>query len=250
MSHPHSLPLGAGAPLLRREVPENRVADELALRRHERKYLLGEQEASRVELQLAARPDCEIGPTVRILTFYLDREDASLARRLQAGRGARSRLRIRIYDGATERIAVERKYQRGSLVRKQRILCSPSELRPLLEGRDPRHRRLGIGRLVPAPIALCAVAYERRVLRDPAGTFRCSIDRALGAIRVGPGWLEELEAGRLPEVPPHVGAPVVVECKYGGQVPEEIASALDPHAAPGFSKLTWSCLQLGWFRDT
>jgi VTC domain len=221
-----------------------READALALLRYEFKHLLDPLEAAALESRLARAPGCIAEPGGRIVTLYLDTSDARLCRRLVAGRGAGSRLRLRWYGDVLEPLVVERKHHRGGLVRKTRLLVAVKELPDLLAGRDPRARRLGIGRLVPEPRAVCAVAYERRIYRDATGSFRITIDRGLRAAAPHPEWLPRLVAGHLPQVAPAGGAPVVAECKHHGAPPRWITAALAPHSALRFSKLAWAWQRL------
>ncbi len=221
-----------------------READALALLRYERKHLLDPLEAAALESRLARAPGCIGESGGRIVTLYLDRPDAMLCKRLVGGRGAGSRLRIRWYGDAPDPVVLERKHHRGGFVRKTRLLVPRREIAALLAGTDPRARRLGIGRLVHDPRALCAVAYERHIYRDAAGSFRVTIDRGLGAAPPPRDWLERLAAGSLPEVAPAAGAPVVVECKHTDVPPRWIESALATHPAQRFSKLAWAWQRL------
>lgn len=220
------------------------AADPLALLRYERKHLVERFEAAALEAQLARTPGCIQEAAGRIVTLYLDRRDAALCKRLIRGRGAGSRLRVRWYGETAEPLVLERKHHRDGLVRKSRLLVTRNELAALLTGADPRARSVGIGRLIGVPVPLCVVTYERRVYRDAAGTFRITVDRALGAARPRADWLERLAAGFLPDARPADGAPVVVECKHHGAPPRWIDEALAAHAAQRFSKLAWAYLRL------
>lgn len=218
--------------------------DPLAICRYENKHILDPLAAAMLEARLASTPGCVNEPVCWITTFYFDRADAALCRRNLRGVGACSRLRLRSYGKAGEPLVLERKHHRGGRVHKSRLAVTPPELPALLEGRDPRGRRVGIGRLVRDPIPVCMVAYERRIYRHASGAFRLTIDRRLGAAAPAPDWLERLQHGALPLVPPAPDAPVVVESKHGGDAPRWIAEALAAHAAPDFSKLAWAWLRL------
>jgi hypothetical protein len=214
--------------------------DPLALRRYENKFLLDGLEAAAIESWLAGTPGCVRESPRRITTIYLDDANEALCRRLLGARGARSRLRLRSYGDASDPLVLERKYEVAGMVRKSRLLCRPAGLPGLLGGSDPRAARLGFGRLVRAPVAVCVVAYERQVFRDAAGSFRFTIDRAMGAEVLPPHWLERLETGWLPDVQPADDAPLVVESKHLGSSPRWLEEALAPHVAPRFSKLAWA----------
>ena len=221
-----------------------RTADPLALLRYERKHLLEALEASALEARLARTPSCIGEPAGRIVTLYLDREDAALCRRLVDGKGAGSRLRVRWYGEAADPVVIERKHHREGLVRKTRLVVAARELPALLSGADPRARLIGIGRLLYAPLPLCVVAYERHVYRDAGGTYRVTIDRNLSAALPRLDWLARVATGSVPDAIPVPDAPVVVECKHHGEPPRWLETALAPHAAGRFSKLGWAYLRL------
>jgi len=218
--------------------------DPLALRRYESKHLLDRLEAAALETRLAGAPGCVNEPVRWITTIYLDGPGTPLCRRLVQGSGARSRIRIRSYGVPGDPLFLERKHHRRGQALKTRVPIAPAALPAVIAGADPRARLVGIGRLVQAPLPVCTVRYERRIYRDAAGTFRFTIDRALGAAAVAPDWLERLAAGELPAVEPAPDAPVVVECKHLGSPPRWIEEALAPHLAPDFSKLAWAFLRL------
>ena len=206
--------------------------DPLALRRYESKHLLDPLEAAALETRLAQTPGCVNEPVRWITTIYLDRGDAVLCRRVVRGRGSCSRIRIRSYGIAGEPVVLEHKRHRHGQIHKTRLLVPAAELPALLAGADPRGRQVGIGRLVEAPVAMCAVRYERRIYRDAANTFRFTIDRRLGAASLAAGWIDRLVAGELPAVEPAAAAPVVVECKHLGAGPPPVAGGGGRAPAP------------------
>ena len=221
-------------------------ADKL-IYRHEQKYLIdaGQEAILKLRAESVMMPDPHAGAqgSYEISSLYFDDLNDSCFFDTKDGIGDRAKYRIRIYNGDTGFIRMEKKIKHGEMTAKKSVKISKDECLGLMEGRFPESepgffeemRHTGV---MPKVI----VSYERIPYVYPAGNVRLTFDRGIESSSAVKHFLDGAKAGRcvLP-----VGA-TVMELKWDGLLPGHITDIfqLERLGRTNFSKYCM-CRQYG-----
>ena len=212
--------------------------------RHEYKIELapGDLGPLRRRLAVVARPDPHaVGGVYHIRSLYFDTPQDTALRQKLDGVDRREKFRLRLYNGDTALIHLEKKSRQGGLGSKAQARLSAGEVAALLAGdwgaladrNEPlvqeflcKHRLFGL-----APKTL--VEYTRRPFVYPAGNVRITLD---GQLRTGLRCTDFLDSG-CPTVPAP-GPYALLEVKWDAFLPDIIRAAigLDCRQTGAFSK--------------
>lgn len=220
--------------------------------RHEWKHEItpGDLPALRRRLRAITAPDPHgRGGAYLVRSLYFDTPDDRALREKLNGVNRREKFRLRYYGGDMSLIRLEKKSKVDGLCRKETACVTGAEVRALLagdlswmaeSGRDlawELRQKMLTQLLRPRTI----VDYTREAYVYGPGNVRVTMDRG---IRTGLGGTDFLDPGCL--TVPARDAPVVLEVKWDGYLPELIRCAVQlegRHTSP-FSKYA-ACRRYG-----
>ncbi len=191
--------------------------------RHELKFLVTEETLQRIRYRLMPLmiPDSHQGPegyTIRSL-YFDDFADSAVADIL-AGVDDRAKYRIRIYDGKTSFIRLEKKSKRANMCKKESKELTVEECRQYMAGVEHF--------MVPEMQAkhmrpVCIVEYDRYAYTYPIGNVRITFDRNIrGSARIQDFLNEKINC-----VPALGTNQHILEIKYDEVLPQFIAESVD-----------------------
>ena len=191
--------------------------------RHELKFLVSEETLQRIRYRLMPlmTPDPHQGPegyTIRSL-YFDDFVDSAMADIL-AGVDDRAKYRIRIYDGNSSFIRLEKKSKRANMCKKESKELTAEECQNYMAGTEhfmipemqAKHMR-----------PVCIVEYDRYAYTYPIGNVRITFDRNIrGSARV-----QDFLNGKINCVPALGVNQHILEIKYDEVLPQFIAESVD-----------------------
>lgn len=201
--------------------------------RHELKFFVNPQQylVLRSRLRHWLRPDTHAGPVgdYRISSLYLDdAADTALFAKL-SGLQNREKVRIRIYNGQSDVIMLEKKIKSGEGVRKERLRIDAQLYEAVLAGNPEPLRETGHPLLLDVAWQMAnrllrpkvIVDYVREAYIHPLGNVRVTFDKNL---RSG---LTNLDLFRQA---PYISAPLdgltILEVKYDSFLPRPVQDLL------------------------
>lgn len=217
--------------------------------RHELKFLVSDRELEiiRYRLRPLMRQDShQQAESYRVRSLYFDDLDDSCMRENEDGIDNRRKYRIRIYDGSTGVIKLEKKMKYRGMTRKISGRISQEECLAYMS-RDLVRLKPGAGELEKELYARIKIAgmhpvsvveYERTAFVEPRGNVRITFDRNISGSENIQGFLAEKFTG----VPLLDRGRHVLEVKYDELLPQYIAGVLETGALQrtAFSKYYYS----------
>ena len=202
--------------------------------RHELKFEVSAPELKKIEYRLKPFVKKDIHQQkdyYLIRSVYFDDFRGTCLDENEAGTDPRAKFRIRIYDGSSDLIRLEKKIKRQGMTRKESELMSYENCLTYLEGRVP-----GIGggagpvfkelfslALSKGMMPKCIVEYERSAYVYPAGNVRITFDRNIR----GSADVSALFDERIDAVPVNAQGRHILEVKYDELLPGFLLAALD-----------------------
>lgn len=213
--------------------------------RHEYKHVINlmDYHVLRRRIGLLARPDPNAGADGRyhIRSLYFDNEDDKALREKLYGLPNREKYRIRLYNGMSDVIRLEKKSKVSALCNKQSTELTREQAQQILAGDRAWMARSGNGLLTEFYAKLCyerlrpktIVDYWREAYFFPYGNVRLTFD---SDVRTG-GYTTSL-LGDVPTLP--VGEPglLLLEVKYDSFLPDVIRDLIQTNTrhTEAFSK--------------
>ena len=201
--------------------------------RHELKFLCssGQKAILLPRLSGLLKRDAHAGPTgqYRVRSLYFDKGSSGCLDN-ENGHDPREKYRIRIYNGSSDRIRLERKEKRRGLTRKTSCSLSREQCLFLMNGGTPPLddgapwllkslcAQISAEGMKPAVI----VEYDRTPYVYPLGNVRVTLDENICASSHVRAFLEP-ELPRRPILPP---GRLVLEVKYDELLPDYIHRTL------------------------
>lgn len=201
--------------------------------RHELKFLcsVGQKAMLRPRLMGLMKPDTHAGPSgqYRVRSLYFDSGHSGYLAN-ENGDEPREKYRIRIYNGSSDQIRLERKEKRRGLTRKvscalsrEQCLCLMNGEAPPLNAQAPWLLKnlcalIAAGGMAPTVI----VEYDRTPYVYPLGNVRVTFDENICASDRVSAFLES-ELPRRPILP---AGRLVMEVKYDELLPDYIHQIL------------------------
>jgi hypothetical protein len=214
--------------------------------RHEYKHTINllDYYSIRQRIKAVAMPDANADPDGRyfIRSLYFDNDDDKALREKLYGLPNREKFRIRLYNGRSDLIRLEKKSKRNGLCRKQSVPLSMEEVQQILDGdtawiRESSHplllefySKMAYQRLRPRTI----VDYWREPYVFPYGNVRVTFD---SDIRTGL-YATGLFTREIPTVPVGDRGTLLMEVKYDSFLPDIMRDVIRTNArkSGAFSK--------------
>ena len=219
--------------------------------RHEYKYLISEADARLLKLRLKhiMRPDPHAGKNGRytIRSLYFDDFRRTAFYEKMDGICMRSKYRLRIYNGSTDVIKLEKKEKHGNLTRKTALTVTREETAALQARNAPKNTGRELFDELAENIRLrgfrpmVLVDYDRTPFVCADGNTRITLDENL---RTRP-FRAELTASDAAMIPVLEKGQVILEVKFDDFLPGYLADALRdiPKAPMAISKFAL-CMNL------
>ncbi len=200
--------------------------------RHEIKYTLNMAEYLALKSRLIKlfTLDAHAGTLggYRVRSLYFDTMHDNALRDKADGVSVREKFRLRMYDGDSSYIKLEKKMKKNGLCAKRSALLSPEETLRLLSGdiewlkdrEDPVLWEL-FSKMTEGLRPKTVVEYTREAFVFPAGNVRVTLDSDIRTGLYATGFLEP----GLPLVPVFEDC-AVLEVKYDSFIPEIVAVAV------------------------
>lgn len=202
--------------------------------RHELKFLVSDAQMEMIgyRLKLLMRQDVhQKREAYTVRSLYFDDYYDSCMQENEEGIDNRRKFRIRIYDGDTAVIRLEKKVKYRGMTRKTGRAISKEDCLIYMSGRVPEIRpesgelekeiyaEVKIKGLHPVSI----VEYERTAFVEPKGNVRITFDRNISGNEKTDGFLER----KLQMIPLLPKGRHVLEVKYDELLPEYISRTLE-----------------------
>lgn len=205
---------------------------ELAVKRHEEKYLLNPAQALELQIMLDAllqRDRYSRKGAYYIRSLYFDTPDDQDYLDKVLGVERRQKIRLRIYDLAAPTLKLEIKNKQGSYSYKQGVTVDRTAAQALIDGDAAPLLALGSPTAVRAygffqrelrrPTAL--VDYERLAFWLPVEDLRITLDTHVRAAKS-----DRIFSDQVPMVGLHGGGTVILEVKYNRYLPHFLRGPL------------------------
>lgn len=212
--------------------------------RHEWKWAVGARELAilRQRLRAVMTPDSHGDQgSYRVRSLYFDTPDDRALREKLAGLSRREKFRIRLYDGSTDVIHLEKKVKNGGLGYKLTANVTAEQVTSILDGNlswmmdsdNPLVRELYCTMQTELLRPQVIVDYHREAFTYAPGNVRVTFDTD---VRAGPN----VSGFLLPDplTLPIPDKPAILEVKWDAFLPDTIRAAvhLDGVRAAPFSK--------------
>lgn len=205
---------------------------ELAVKRHEEKYLLNPAQALELQIMLDAllqRDRYSRKGAYYIRSLYFDTPDDQDYLDKVLGVKRRQKIRLRLYDLAAPTLKLEIKNKQGSYSYKQGVTVDRTAAQALIDGDAAPLLALGSPTAVRAygffqrelrrPTAL--VDYERLAFWLPVEDLRITLDTHVRAAKS-----DRIFSDQVPMVGLHGGGTVILEVKYNRYLPHFLRGPL------------------------
>lgn len=205
---------------------------ELAVKRHEEKYLLNPAQALELQIMLDAllqRDRYSRKGAYYIRSLYFDTPDDQDYLDKVLGVERRQKIRLRLYDLAAPTLKLEIKNKQGSYSYKQGVTVDRTAAQALIDGDAAPLLALGSPTAVRAygffqrelrrPTAL--VDYERLAFWLPVEDLRITLDTHVRAAKS-----DRIFSDQVPMVGLHGGGTVILEVKYNRYLPHFLRGPL------------------------
>lgn len=205
---------------------------ELAVKRHEEKYLLNPAQALELQIMLDAllqRDRYSRKGAYYIRSLYFDTPDDQDYLDKVLGVERRQKIRLRLYDLAAPTLKLEIKNKQGSYSYKQGVKVDRTAAQALIDGDAAPLLALGSPTAVRAygffqrelrrPTAL--VDYERLAFWLPVEDLRITLDTHVRAAKS-----DRIFSDQVPMVGLHGGGTVILEVKYNRYLPHFLRGPL------------------------
>ena len=212
--------------------------------RHEWKWAVGARELAilRQRLRAVMTPDSHGDQgSYRVRSLYFDTPDDRALREKLAGLSRREKFRIRLYDGSTDLIHLEKKVKNGGLGYKLTAKVTAGQVAGILDGdiswmmdsESPLVRELYCTMQPELLRPQVIVDYHREAFTYAPGNVRVTFDTD---VRAGPNVSDFLLPNPL--TVPIPNKPAILEVKWDAFLPDPIRAAvhLDGVRAAPFSK--------------
>lgn len=212
--------------------------------RHEWKWAVGARELAilRQRLRAVMTPDSHGDQgSYRVRSLYFDTPDDRALREKLAGLSRREKFRIRLYDGSTDLIHLEKKVKNGGLGYKLTAKVTAEQVAGILDGdiswmmdsESPLVRELYCTMQTELLRPQVIVDYHREAFTYAPGNVRVTFDTD---VRAGPNVSGFLLPNPL--TVPIPDKPAILEVKWDAFLPDTIRAAvhLDGIRAAPFSK--------------
>lgn len=200
--------------------------------RHELKFLVPDITLEKLRYRLSAVMEMdehhhESSYGIRSL-YFDDYDDKCLSENL-AGTDNRYKYRIRLYDGNTDYINLEKKYKLRGMTKKVMELVSASQARECAlsgcyEADTPLATELYASHLQSGMRPKCIVEYDRLAFVEPVGNVRITFDMNLRGSREVERFLDYSEDFTIPILPAGMH---ILEVKYDELLPRHILQLVD-----------------------
>ena len=202
--------------------------------RHEMKFLVSEGELEILHYRLLPVMKKDIhqkGNSYLIRSMYFDDINDSCKKENEDGIDNRRKFRIRLYDGSTDVLHLEKKEKYRGMTRKNSTDIDKSNCEKYMSGEIPGYRsdmteiekELYSEAMACQMMPKCIVEYERSAYIDPRGNVRITFDRNIaGCEKVNSFFNEKIY--KIPVLPK---GQHILEVKYDEFLPEYLAELLE-----------------------
>lgn len=202
--------------------------------RHELKFLVTDAQLSLIEFGLKPLMKQDVhqdGKAYTIRSLYFDDFHDSCMRENEDGIDNRKKYRIRIYNGESSVIKLEKKMKYRGMTKKVGAVLSIEECRTYMVGQTPALTAADadLKKELYAQIKgngmhpVCIVEYERCAFVEPVGNVRVTFDRNISGCDRCTDFLDK----EIPLIPLLPKGQHVLEVKYDELLPEYIAEVLN-----------------------
>ncbi len=199
--------------------------------RHELKFVISELLAEQIEFNIKHYMKLDgnhVESFYTVRSLYFDDIYDTCLKQLEAGTDNRYKYRIRLYNGMTDTIHLEKKSKTHEMTLKEMQDISRDEVQSLIEGSAPQ----GSGSLKMSLIRdhytrfmkpVCIVEYDRTAYTEECGNVRITFDRNVrGTYKTGKFLDKEISQKRvIPE------GQLILEVKYDEFLPSYILNAIN-----------------------
>lgn len=214
--------------------------------RHELKFLISGQDVARIDGRLSGLIPLDShmeNGCYTVRSLYFDDIYDSCLQEVISGVDMRRKFRIRLYNGSTDRICLEKKSKCRGMTRKDSQTVTVDDCLAYLDGlpvfgEGPVAQELFVATMQTGMVPKCIVEYERRAYVASEGNVRVTLDMDIrGTDDIGQFLQRECHdpAYVLPQ------GQHILEVKYDEFLPEYILQALDLNTLQrtSFSKYAW-----------
>ena len=194
------------------------------MQRHEEKYLIDYRQYALLKSRAMEilTPDTHGGSYTITSLYFDDLMDTALLEK-QDGLARHTKFRVRIYNGSSHTIKLERKVKQGILTEKQTAPITWEQIALLGASTDVAEpaKDLAAQMLSSAQRPAVTVRYRRDAFFYPGTDLRVTFDTDL---RVLPPTTESLFDPHIPGIPVLDANTVIMEIKYGSYLPTFVRS--------------------------
>ncbi len=200
--------------------------------RHELKFLISQGDMERIDARLECLMQRDIhqsGSAYTVRSLYFDDWLDSCLEEVLSGVDDRKKYRLRLYDGDTSLIHLEKKSKRRGMTRKESEGLSAEDCLAYMEGlpvpgSTPLTQELFAAMIRKGMVPKCIVEYERRAYVEPAGNVRITLDMDIRGTADTRQFLEPLCQGCTYVLPEGMH---ILEVKYDEFLPDHLLQAID-----------------------
>ena len=214
--------------------------------RHELKFLISQADVARIDARLSGlmRLDSHMeNGCYTVRSLYFDDVYDSCLEEVLSGVDARRKFRIRLYNGSTDRICLEKKSKRRGMTRKESQAVTVNDCLTYLDGlpvfgEGNVARELFTAMMQTGMTPKCIVEYERRAYVASQGNVRITLDMDIRGTRDTGQFLQPVCEDTVYALPQ---GQHILEAKYDEFLPEYILQAVDLNTLQrtSFSKYAW-----------
>lgn len=214
--------------------------------RHELKFLISQADVARIDARLSSLLSLDShmeNGCYTVRSLYFDDVYDSCLEEVLSGVDMRRKFRIRLYNGSTDRICLEKKSKLRGMTRKESQRVTKEDCLAYLDGlpvfgEGPVARELFTAMMQTGMTPKCIVEYERRAYVEAAGNVRITLDMDIrGTADIGQ-FLQRDCHDPVYVLPQGLH---ILEVKYDEFLPEYILQAVDLNTLQrtSFSKYAW-----------
>lgn len=199
--------------------------------RHELKFVISELLAEQIEFNIKHYMKLDgnhVESFYAVRSLYFDDIYDTCLKQLEAGVDNRYKYRIRLYNGKTDTIHLEKKSKSHEMTLKEMQDISRDEVQSLIEGSAPQGSgdlKMGLIRdhYTKLMKPVCIVEYDRTAYTEECGNVRITFDRNVrGTYDTGKFLDKEISQKRvIPE------GQLILEVKYDEFLPSYILNAIN-----------------------